>query len=212
MVSAYKMPAKIRLKIERKAPIVTISENSGRRYGDFTEYDIDSKGYQNIIFYIQKGLSSYAKLIKSILKPILQMQGDAGIRYRIIPFTFGLADEPFYKGRYFDINYQSSIFKISKVLIELSGDKKSNNPAIIPQLFPKSSAVNNIFGGKRRIKKKEDLLIVIGIKGEVYFDESMKEEVEKYRKQILFVEIENDNVDWHFYNYQPKYLKTKNKE
>jgi hypothetical protein len=212
MGSAYKMPEKIRREIEQKAPIVTTSENSGRRYGDFTEYDIDSRGYQNIILYIQKGLSSYSKLIKGILKPVLQIQGEAGIKYRIIPFTFGLAYEPFYKGKYFDMRYSyilTNMGKIARILIELSGDSKSQNPSIIPKLFPKTSAASSYSGGKTGIKIKEDLLIVIGRKDQVYFDESIREEVEKFRKQILFVEIEDENVNWHFYNYQPNYLKIK---
>jgi len=211
MSSNYKMPSQIKRNILRKAPIVTSSENSGRRFGDFSEYDIDSKAYKNILFYIQKGLSSYPELIKGILKPILQMQSDASIKYKIIPFTFGLDDKPFYKGRCFSINSKPDISKISNVFLELSGDKKSQNPAIIPRLFPASTAANSYSGGKTGIKKKEDLLIVIGRKREVFFDESIRKEVEKFRKQILFVEIENENVNWHFNNSAPKYIKESTK-
>ncbi|MCD4817925.1 MAG: hypothetical protein K8S23_04475 [Candidatus Cloacimonetes bacterium] len=208
MTSIHKMPSKIKLKILKKAPIVTSNENSGRRFGDFTDYDIDSRAYNNVLFYIQKGLSSYSELIKAILKPILQMQLSAAIKYTIIPFTFGIDDEPFYKGRCLNINYQPSISKISKILLKLSGNKRSQKIAIIPRLFPESTVANSYSGGKTRIKRKEDLLIVIGKKGEVFFDELIREEVEKYKKQILFVEIENENVDWYFYNYQPEFLVT----
>lgn len=207
MSSNYNMPSGIKRKILRKAQIATSSENPGRRFGDFSEYDIDSRAYKNILFYIQKGLSSYPELVKGILKPILQMQYEASVKYKIIPFTFGLDDEPFYKGKCFNIDSQPSISNISKVILELSGDKKSQNPAIIPRLFPKSTAANSYSGGKTGIKKKEDLLIVIGIKDEVFFDESIREKVEKFQKQILFVEIENENVNWHFYNYQPEFHK-----
>ena len=205
MNSIYKMPSDVKREILRKAPIVTSSENSGRRFGDFSEYDSDSRGYNNILFYIQKGLSSYSELIEGILKPILQMQSEAAIKYRLIPFTFGIDDEPFYKGRCFNINYQPSINKIVNVLLELTGDIQSQNPAIIPRLFPKSTTANKISDGKTGIKEKEDLLIVIGKKGEVFFDESIREETEKFRKKILSVEINNENVEWHFYNFKPEY-------
>jgi len=205
MVSNNKMPNRIKQKILRKAPIVTSSVNLGRRFGDFSEYDISSRAYKNILVYIQKGLSTHSELIKGVLKPILQMQSDAAIKYKIIPFTFGISELPFYNGKYFDINYKPSIIKISKVILELSGEKKSQNPAIISKLFPKSTIANSYSGGKIGIKKKEDILIVIGKKGEVFFNESIKEKVEKFRKQILFVEIENENVNWYFYDYQPEY-------
>jgi len=211
MSSDYKMPSSIKRKILRKAPTVSSSESSGRRFGDFSEYDIDSRAYKNILFYLQKGLSSYSELIKGILKPILQMQYEASIEYTIIPFTFGIDDDPFYKGRHFNINYQMSISNIAKVLLELSGNTKSQNPAIIPRLFPKSTPANSYSGGKTRIKKKEDLLIVIGKKDEVFFGELIREKVEKFRKQILFVEIENENVNWYFYDYQPKFMEIKQK-
>jgi len=207
MSLSYKMPSTIKRKILRNATIVTSSENSGRRFGDFSEFDIDSRAYKNTLFYIQKGLSSHSELINGILKSILKIQYNASIRYNLIPFTFGNDDEPFYKGKYFDINYQPSIIKIAKVLLELSGDKKSQNPAIIPRLFPKSTIANSYSGGKTGIKKKEDLLIVIGKKREIFFDEAIKGEVQKFRKQILFVEIENENVKWYFGDYEPEYRK-----
>lgn len=209
MTSGYKMPSEIKRKILKKAPIVSSSENSGRRFGDFSEYDIDSRAYSNILFYIQKGLASHSELIKNILKPILKIQYAASIKYNIIPFTFGNYDEPFYKGKCFSINYQPSISKIAKVLLELTGDKNSQNPAIIPRLFPASTAANSYSGGKTGIKKKEDLLIVIGKKNEIYFEESIKEEVEKFRKQILFVEIENESANWHFNDFEPNFTITR---
>ncbi len=193
MNSIYKMPSDIKRKIFRKAPIITISENSGRKYGDFSEYDITSRGYKNIIVYIQKGLSNYSVLIKNIIKPILQTQMNSGIQFSLIPLTFGIDEEPFYNGKYFSFKYRQDISKISKIISELSGDKQSNIPAIIPRLFPQVS-IKNLYSGKTGIKKKNDLLIVIGRKDEFYFDESIEVDVNRFRKQIFSVEIDEDNI------------------
>ena len=119
MNSIFKMPFRIKQKIIRNAPIVSI-ENQGRRYGDFTNNDEDSRGYDTIILYIQKGLSDYCKLIKSVLKPLIQFQYNSGKPFSLIPLTFGIDEEPFYNGKYFPFKYKQNISKISEIIAELS--------------------------------------------------------------------------------------------
>ena len=79
-------------------------------------------------------------------------------------------------------------------------------PAIIPQLFPKTD-MRSFYHGKTKIDK-DDLLVIIGCKAEVFLNESLQGKIRgKLKKQILSVEIGEDEVAFktgmRYFEYKP---------
>ncbi|MBM2816969.1 MAG: hypothetical protein HW421_3731 [Ignavibacteria bacterium] len=89
-------------------------------------------------------------------------------------------------------------------LMKLTCKAKSPIPAIIPGFFPKTDA-RSLYIGKTRFERG-DLMVIIGKKGEVAFAEHLKDRfTADIEKRILFVEIEENNVNWNFKNMKPEF-------
>jgi hypothetical protein len=195
-----KPPSSLLNKIKYEAPSITISENYGRSGGYYGDEDSESSGYRAVLIYIQKGLSEYKDLILKVVKLVLNVQSGAGIKYPLVPFGFGNSDKLIHEGKYFDLGYTNDLyndFKITETLQRISGTEPSVNPSIITELYPKAG-MKSLYGGKTRIDNN-DLLVIIGKKDEVAFASELEPKItSKIRKHILFVEIDNNTINWNF--------------
>jgi len=204
----YKPPQSIVRKIMNEAPSNTTSENYGRKGGYLGDADESSRAYHSVLVYVQKGLGEELELLKQVVKLILRVQKDAGIKYPLLPMSFGWGEDLHHEKKYFDLDYLNDWMldnKITKVLSRVSGSESGDTPAIIPALFPKTDN-RSLYTGKIKVNY-EDLLVIIGKKDEVFFNAKLKPKLtSKIRKHILFVEIDNENIQWYFKNYEPKYI------
>jgi len=208
MIENYKPPTDLVKRIRKNAPVVTVSENDGRHGGYFGDYDDDSRGYAAVVIYIQTGLSEYNELIKETVKVVLSVQNDCGRKYPLVVAAFGKGLEFIHEGKYFELGYHaqhSANDKITEVLERLSGAELSDNPAIIPDLFPKTDN-RSLYNGKIKFGLK-DLMVIIGKQNAVYFPESIGNQFNKQLKdRILDVEIGENSVNWLFKDFQPKFI------
>jgi hypothetical protein len=194
--------------IRQNAPSTTVSENYGRNAGYFGDYDESTRGYKAIMIYIQLGLSEYDELIIEVVRAILTIQKGYGKKYQIIPAAFGKGMDFILEGKYFDMGYTSDKLndtKIAKELKNLSGTEKSEVPAIIPDFFPKTD-IRSLYYGKTRFERS-DMMAIIYKKDELAFAEILKDKFTyELKKRILFVEIEENNVNWHYKNFTPEFI------
>lgn len=201
----YKPPQLLASKIKQDAPTRTVEADRRGYYGG--GYDETYASFESVLIYIQKGLANYSELIENVVRLALQVQQESSRKYPLIPMSFGKEEELTHDGKYFDLGYANDSYndtKITDALKKLSTAKPAN-PAIIPQLFPKTDK-RSLYHGKIKATY-EDLLIIIGKKGQVYFDESLKHKLKKsMRQRILFVEIDEDNINWIYRKYQPDFI------
>lgn len=191
-------------KIKQTAPSYSIDGYRRGYYGGGDEET--SSSFESVLIYIQKGLGGYDELIKQVVRLIFKVQKDGTRKYPLIPMSFG--DEPklTHEGKYYDLGYLNDAYndiKITKTLVRLSGTEKTDN-AIIPELFPKTDT-RSLYTGKTRVTEN-DLLVIIGKKDQVFFEQSLEPKlIIKIKKHILFVEIEEDNINWIYKNYLPEF-------
>jgi len=201
----YKPPRVLASDIKTFAPTHTV-EGDRRGYLD-GDYDETYSGYKSVIIYIQKGLSDYSELIENVARLALNIQKGGGRKYPLIPVSFGQEEELTHEGKYFDLGYINDYLndtEIAKALMRLSTNKPVN-PAIIPELFPKTDK-RSLYYGKTEVNE-DDLLIIIGKKDQVYFDKRIENKLKKsIQRRILFVEIAEDKINWIFRKYQPNFI------
>lgn len=205
---AFRPPSNIVRKIKNAAPLASASENYGRRGAYYGDAEDESYAYHNVLVYIQKGLGKENELFTQLAKMILQIQKGGGIFYSIVPIAFGKEMEDTVTGKPFKMGYTSDWMqdhKLAKEFVRISGIGPSENPSLLMNLIPKINNRNAI-PGKSRVNK-EDLLIIVGRKDEVFFHSSLQQKIaSKIRKNMLAVEIGDDSVQWEFKNFQPMYI------
>jgi len=204
----YKPPLALATTIRRNAPTSTLSENSGRSGGYYGDEDEETTGYKSVILLIQKGLADYGELILEVVNLILAVQKGYRKKYAIVPAVFGQGTDLINGTRYFDMGYSTdrqSDRKIADVLIELTGDKKSDVPAIIPYFFPKTDN-RSLYGGKTA-HHKNDFTVIVGIKGEVVFADYLEIMLtDSFKSRILFVEIDDNSAKWQYQDFHSVFL------
>jgi hypothetical protein len=204
----FKPPRNLISALRNNAPSTTLSENYGRRGEYYGGEDAETKGYKSIMLFIQIGLSDYNDLILEVVKLILSVQNDFQKKYSIVPAIFGKGLDLIHATKYFDMGYiedRQAGSTLANILKTLTGTDKSDIPAIIPLLFPKTD-MRSLYYGKTKFDR-DDLMIIIGKKGEVVFAENLKDKLtNSVKKRILFVEIEENSVNWIFRNYEPEFL------
>ncbi|MFC2129986.1 hypothetical protein ACFLSQ_00980 [Bacteroidota bacterium] len=207
-MKASNPPKNLYLALKRNAPSSTFSENYGRRSGYYGDSDEETKGYKAILIYIQLGLSGYDELIREIVFLILKVQNDYVGKYPIIPAAFGKGNDFIHEKKSFKMGFYNDRqldTKISKVIKNLSGKYKSDVPAIIPNFFLKTD-IRSLYHGKIKFEK-DDLMVIIGKKDEVFFNEQLQVKFKSWmKKRILFVEIDYDKVNWNYNIIEPKFI------
>lgn len=182
----------------RNSPIITVSENDGRQAGYFGGYDITTRGYLNVIIFIQKGLGRYNNLIQEIVDSVLKMQREISKEYYLLPLSFGWKEPLHHNKKYFSLGYRNDWYgreKIANEIISLAGNKMCKLPIVINKLFPKTD-IRSLYHGKVGIENK-DLLIYIGNKDKIYFSPNLKRKITNtLRKQSLMVQIDENMVNW----------------
>jgi hypothetical protein len=109
------------------------------------------------------------------------------------------------------INDRLASSNIANTLISLSNKEECKIPAIIPKFFPKTD-IRSIYGGKTAFVK-DDLMVIIGRKDEVYFDMKLKDKYRSWmKKRILFVEIDTECINWNYNNYKMEYYQYEEKK
>lgn len=210
MKNNYKPPQSLIRKIKQTAPSRSIDGDRRGYYGGGSEETFSS--FESVLIYIQKGLGNYSELIKEIVKLILKVQKGGGRKYPLVPMSFGNEQTLTHERKYFDLGYINDSYinnQILQALIRLSNTKQVN-PAVFPELFPKTD-IRSLYSGKTKVTDK-DLLVIIGKKDQVFFEQSIEPKLKlKIRKHILFVEIEDDKINWIFKNYFPLFITPKNK-
>lgn len=201
----YKPPLALATTIRRNAPTSTLSENSGRSGGYYGDEDEETTGYKSVILLIQKGLAKYDELILEVVRLILAVQKGYRKKYAIVPAVFGQGADLINGTRYFDMGYytdRQSDQTIADILNKLTGEEKSDVPAIIPYFFPKTDN-RSLYGGKTAIDKN-DLIIVIGRKGEVVFADDLEMMLtDSFKRRVLFVEIDDNSAEWLYQEFHP---------
>lgn len=193
------IPNRILRKIKRATPSYSSGGSSIRSPGIYTESGEYSSGYKNIIIYVQNGLSEKNDLFLKIAKSIFKIQSNNSRKYALLIFGFGNTKNLQHENKYFDFGYINDAYndhKIVRTISRISGNNKVNK-AIIPELFPKTD-IRSLYHGKTKVKR-DDLLIIIGNKGEVFFSKDIRDKIKtRIRKRMLLVEIENENTDYIF--------------
>lgn len=206
--NAFKPSRILMNKIRDKAPSVDSTEGAGRRFGYYEDYDEAGRGYSSILFYVQLGLAEYKDLIHEIAKLIIYVQSGYSRRYTIIPAAFGKGRDFVSDKKYFDMAYSTSYLaheKIAGTIAKLSGGEASDVPAVIPAFFQKTDA-RSLYYGKTQFERN-DLMIILGKKGEVFFDAKLENSFRSdMKKRVLFVEIDDENVKWIFRDFEPAYI------
>ncbi len=86
--------------------------------------------------------------------------------------------------------------KLVNELMEITSSESSDVPAIIPALFPMTD--NRKLKGRVNKFEGSSLLVIIGKKGEVLLEKSLKTSMKRaVKKRILFVELGEEEVNWH---------------
>ncbi len=190
-----KFPNRIIQKLKNSAPRYDVSENSGRRGGYYGDANESAAGYKSICIYVQNGLAEYAELFKEIAKGIFKIQSNNMRKYPLVVFGFGNTAKLQHEKKHFAFGYLNDSFndsKVSQTIVRISGSTQCN-PAIIPELFPKTDS-RSLYTGKIKIER-EDLLIIIGKENEIFFSETIKEKItDRLKKQILLVVIGKEDV------------------
>lgn len=193
-INKFKIPNRVIADIQRYTPTYTVSENYGRSGGYFGDYDESASGYKSICIYVQNGLAAYIELFKEIAKAVFQIQSGNQRKYPLLIFGFGNTDHLQHERKYFDFGFINDSYNVQKVAItiaRISGDNLIS-PGIITELFPKTD-IRSLYNGKTKIER-DDLIIIIGKKDEVFFSSKLVDKITtSLKKQILFVEIEDEN-------------------
>ena len=212
-----KLPQLLYKKISDNAPVQTISDGweRGRSnvFGDDI-YEESSRAYKNVLFYVQIGLAEEIEIIKKIVDLVLRVQQNSGIKWYLIPTSFGDNTELIYEKKYFEMGYMTDTMNINvivKVLARLSGKNKIKENAVIPDLIPRKNG-KCILRGKSRIDNN-DLLVIIGEEGKVYFNQELKNHLKlSIRKHILFVSFGKDEIKYYFGKNLPQFFGFDNNE
>jgi len=202
------IPNRIIRKIKSKAPCFSYGENFNRYPGVITEGHETGCQYKNVVIYIQNGHNNKKDFFEKLIKGISKIQSSQSRKYRLFIFGIGNSKQLQHNGKYFDLNYpniKSQKKKIIEVFSEISQNKKCSK-AIIYELFPKSQG-KNFYTSRTKINK-DDLLIIIGNKNEIFFNEDLKSQLKiSIKKHILLIEFNNKEVNYTFY---PKELNFNN--
>ena len=202
MDKKFKPSGSFHLIVQRGAPEVLVSEN--RRYG---YPDNITKAYDGVVLFIQKGLKNYYNLIQSTVNVIIKTQSGSNKPYLFVPVSFGWDDSLHNEKIHYKLGYMYDYLKDEKIaekIAHLSGDEECKNPAVITELLPKTK-MKNFYRGKTSINYN-DLIVIIGKKGEVFFSQEIRSKVNRLRKRILFVEIDDDDINWIFSKYKPCFV------
>jgi hypothetical protein len=203
--NALKPPGVLYSKIMRTAPTYDIEGDRRGYFGGGSEESFSS--FESVLVYIQKGLGDKKDLIKQVVMLILQVQEGGNRKYPLVPMAFGNEQTLIHEKKYFELGYLNDAYnnmRITEVLSRLSSTQEVDK-AVIPELFPKTDA-RSLYHGKTRVTEN-DLLVIIGRKNQVFFDESLKLKLKvNIRKHVLFVEIEDENVNWIYKNYKPVFI------
>ncbi|MEI6091763.1 MAG: hypothetical protein WCR42_15005 [bacterium] len=201
----YKPPLALATTIRRNAPTSTLSENSGRSGGYYGDEDEETTGYKSVILLIQKGLAEYGELMLEVVNLILAVQKGYRKKYAIVPAVFGQGADLIKSNRYFNMGYytdRQSNQTIADILNKLTGEEKCDVPAIIPYFFPKTDN-RSLYGGKTALDKN-DLMVIVGIKGEVVFADELEIMLtDSFNSRILFVEIGDNSAEWLYQEFHP---------
>lgn len=198
----FKISPNLIRRIKQNAPTYTASENFGRRLGVFGDYEEDASGYKNICIYIQNGHEDKVDLFKEISKSIFTFQSTNTNKYKVFVFGFGETSSLQHEGKYYSfglLNDSQNINLVARKFAEISG-KRTPKQSIIPKLFPAGDIKSAKFG-KTKIEK-DDLLIIIGSKDEVFLHSELEQTVtNSFYKNLLFAEINNDTVNYNYRNF-----------
>lgn len=190
--------SKYTYRIKNAAPTLSIS-NSMRRLTGQTAEEYSTAGYKCICVYVQRGLSDQKDLFKDIAKAIIRIQSEAEHTYHILTFGFGTSGQLSTETKAMAFaGYGNMIFnsKVAKSIADAAGDVPES-PAVIDELYP-AQRVKGLGYWKSKIEK-EDLLIIIGRKNEFVLSDSLKTVINsKMSKQILFAEIDADDMNYHY--------------
>jgi len=202
-----KAPRNLKRILSKNAPSRTVSENWGRNIDYYGDSDVTTAGYRSILIYIQLGLEEYEELVNEVVKLVLQVQRGINKKYPIVVSAFGRGDELIHDKKHFKMGYINDRLagkQIANALIALSSKEECKIPAIIPKFFPKTD-IRSIYGGKTAFEK-DDLMVIIGKKDEVYFAKNLQDTFRSWmKKRILFIEIDNNCVNWNYRYFEMKF-------
>ena len=105
---------------------------------------------------------------------ILSVQNDFQKKYSLVPALFGKGLDLIHATKYFDLGYitdRQAGSTFANLLKTLTGTNKSDIPAIIPLLFPKTD-MRSLNYGKTKFEC-DDLMVINGKKGEVVIAENL---------------------------------------
>lgn len=194
----FKIPSAIISRIANNAPSYTISENYGRKLGFYSDRTEEASGYKSICIYIQNGLAEYLDLFKELSRAIFKIQVDCSRQYPLCVFGFSNTEHLQHENKYFDLGHSFDYLnhnKVAETIARISGSKH-HQTSVIPELFPQVG-IQSLYFGKIKIER-DDLLIIIGRKNEVFFSKKINQQITaRLKKHILQIEIDNENINYY---------------
>jgi len=185
----------LRKKLASKAPFIqTDGLRPSRCILGQPAYSIESRGYRNVMLYIQKGFGTYGKVCSDVIGQIVDFQYRMGIKYFLCLFSFGWKDAPLkHTGRGIFIRLWGNKKRIANDLCEIAGDEPSAGEPVITSFFPKADPYSHV--GRVR---QNDLLVFFCNDRTVSMNKETSTLYNRLRHRALWVFCDEDVCEWEF--------------
>jgi len=194
----FTAPWSIISKAASRAPTRTVSENWGRRIGCYGDADETTRGYEAVLLYVRKGFG-HLEIILPVVQFAFQVQNELPKPWTLVPLSYGWGDELKHLGTEIPIRYANQCADArlyAKDICKLAGQELETGPAVVPQLFPRTS-VRNLYGGKVNVTHN-DLLVFVDSGGEIVCDTKLRRRLPANRRQTVLVSVSTtlDRAQW----------------
>jgi len=180
---------------------------SRRCPGAFAYSEVDTSGYKNVMFYIQKGFGVYDNVVLGVTKKIIELQYDMGIGYFFCMFSFGWEDEPLkHTGSGIYLSRKGNTKLISKKMCDLASIDAPEHDSIITSLFPQAALYSRLSKVKH-----EDLLVFFCKNRSVFMNKKIASSYKYLKRRSLWVFFDGDTLEWEF-GFKPEVVESHDTE
>jgi len=185
----------LRKKLRSKAPFIqTDGLRPSRCILGQPAYSVESRGYENVMLYMEKGFGKHEKVCSDVVKEIVDLQYENGIKYFLCMFSFGWEDVPLkHTGSGIFLYLRGNWKPISKKVCELAGTAWPDEAPVLRALFPGAAPYSRV----TRVRP-DDLLIFFCRDRSVSIDNSLSSSYNRLRHRALWVFYDGDVCEWEF--------------
>jgi len=194
----FTAPWRIISKARSRAPSRTVSENWGRSIGYYGDADETTHGYEAVLLYVRKGLG-HMEIILPVVRFAFKVQNELRKPWTLVPLSYGWGDELKHLGTDIPIRYVNDSANnryIAKDICKLAGQELESDPAVVPQLFPRTD-VRSLYGGKVKVTGR-DLVVFVDGDGQLALDAALLRGARVRARDIVRVSVsdERDGCEW----------------